>query len=215
MFPVFLNLAGKRVVVFGGGKVAERRIVKLIKSGATVKAVGEKFTSTLKKMSADVAELELVQVHLDRSNIREFLKNGDLVLVATDNKDLNNIIEKESKTLGKMVNRADRLADFSIPATLELGNATIAISTEGKSPAVSKMIKGRVKRAITKEDILQIELQEFAREKLKSCVAEQKERKRILRDIMNSPELLQLLKKGEIEKAKKEVKEMCDAYYQH
>lgn len=215
MFPVVLNLRGKHVVVFGGGTVAERRIAKLVKSGAKVKAVSEDFTKALKKMSSEKKELELVQTRLDRNNIREFLEDGDLVLVATNNKDLNNAIEKESKALGKWVNRADGLADFSIPATLELGSATIAISTMAKSPGVAKLIKGRVKRAITEDDILQIELQEFARERLKRYVPKQNERKRILREIMSSPELLHLLNKGEIEKAKREVREMCDAHHKH
>ncbi|MFQ5815935.1 MAG: bifunctional precorrin-2 dehydrogenase/sirohydrochlorin ferrochelatase [Candidatus Hydrothermarchaeaceae archaeon] len=215
MFPVVLNLRGKHVVVFGGGTVAERRIAKFVKSGAKVKAVSEDFTKALKKMSYEKKELELVQIRLDRNNIREFLEDGDLVLVATNNKDLNNAIEKESKALGKWVNRADGLADFSIPAILELGSATIAISTMGKSPGVAKLIKGRVKRAFTEDDILQIELQEFARERLKRYVPKQNERKRILREIMSSPELLYLLNKGEIEKAKREVREMCDAYRKH
>ncbi len=114
-----------------------------------------------------------------------------------------------------MVNRADKLADFSIPATLELGGATIAISTRGRSPAVAKLIKGRVRRAISEEDILQVEVQELARERLKRHVPDQKKRKSILKDILNSPELLQLLNKGEIEKAKEEVREMCDAYAEH
>ncbi len=215
MFPVVLNLMGKNVIVFGGGTVAERRIVKLINSGAKVKAVSKDFTNPLKKLSTEKDELELVQIQLDGNNIREFLKDVDLVLIATNNKDLNDIIEKETKALGKLVNRADKLADFSIPATLELGGATIAISTGGRSPAVAKLIKGRMKRAITEEDILQVEIQELARERLKRHVQGQNKRKRILKEIMNSPELLQLLNKGDIKTAKKEVKEMCDAYIEH
>ncbi len=214
MFPVVLNLTGKRVVVFGGGPVAERRIVKLIKSGARVRAASGDFTKALKKMGAE-NKLELVQIRLHKAGVKRFIEDADLVLAATNDKDLNDAIERESKALGKWINRADGLADFSIPATLEMGDATIAISTGAKSPAVAKQIKSRIKKTIAQEDILQIELQEFSRELLKRRVSEQKERKRILKEIMSSPELLQLLKKREIRRAKEEVVEMCDAYNKH
>lgn len=213
MFPVFLNLKGKNAVVFGGGIVAERRIVKLLKSGARVRVVSNVFTKSLKKMGGD-KRMEIVQTRIGDNNIKKFLDDADLVVAATNNNVLNDVIEKESRVLGKWVNRADELADFSIPATLELGDATVAISTGGKSPAVAKAMKKLIKRALA-EEILQIELQGFARERLKRRVPEQKERKRVLKEIMNSPELLLLLRKGEIERAKEKVMETCDAYHKH
>ncbi|MEE8168713.1 MAG: bifunctional precorrin-2 dehydrogenase/sirohydrochlorin ferrochelatase [Candidatus Hydrothermarchaeales archaeon] len=215
MFPVLLNLKGKSVVVFGGGKVAERRVAKLLKANAKIRVVSKEFTHSLKRLADRNRGLELITLTLDAANAREFIRGSDFVLIATNDKDLNNTIEKESKAGGKLVNRADGLADFSIPATLELGDAIISISTSGKSPAVTKAIKRRIKKAITKEDILQVELQEFARKRLKKSIKDQAKRKEVLREALNSPEILRLLKKGAVDRAKKELEETCDAYNKH
>ncbi len=53
MFHIVLNLREKKAVVFGGGTVAERRVVKLIISGAQVKVVSQEFTNSLKKLESE------------------------------------------------------------------------------------------------------------------------------------------------------------------
>lgn len=215
MFPVVLSLKGKSVVVFGGGKVAERRVAKLLRAGSRVKVVSRDFTQSLEKMRDSNLDLELVTLSLDVEMAREFIRSSDLVLIATSDRDLNDIIERESKAAGKLVNRADGLADFSIPATLEIGDVIVSISTKGKSPAVTKAIKARIKKAVTEEDVLQVELQEFARERLKKRIEDQGKRREILRELMNSPEVLRLLKKGKVERAREVVEAICDAYDKH
>ncbi len=201
MFPVILNLEKKSVVVFGGGKVAERRVAKLLDAGATVKVVSRDFTPTLRKLKG--ANLKLVTQELNEKNIGKFIKAADMVLAATSDKDLNDAVERECRKCGKLVNRADKTSDFIIPATIKLGDALVAISTKGKSPAVAKLIKQRIKKAVAGEELLLIELQEYLREKLKRGVKNQAERKKILREVMNRTEILECLRKGDLEKAKK------------
>lgn len=200
MFPVILNLEKKSVVVFGGGKVAERRVAKLLDAGATVKVVSRDFTPTLRKLKG--ANLKLVTQELNEKNIGKFIKAADMVLAATSDKDLNDAVERECRKCGKLVNRADKTSDFIIPATIKLGDALVAISTKGKSPAVAKLIKQRIKKAVAGEELL-IELQEYLREKLKRGIKNQAERKKILREVMNRTEILECLRKGDLEKAKK------------
>lgn len=201
MFPVILNLEKKSVVVFGGGRVAERRVAKLLDAGAKVKVVSKDFTPTLRKLKG--ANLKLVPQKLNKKNMDEFIKAANIVLAATSDKDLNDAIERECRKSGKLVNRADKPSDFIIPATLKLGDALVAISTKGKSPTVAKLIKHRIKKAVTSEELLLIELQEYLREKLKRRVKNQAERKKILREVMNRTEILEWLRKGDLEKAKK------------
>lgn len=201
MFPVILNLEKKSVVVFGGGKVAERRVAKLLDAGAKVKVVSKDFTPTLRKLKG--ANLKLVTQELNEKNTGKFIRAADMVLAATSDKDLNDAVERECRKYGKLVNRADKTSDFIIPATIKLGDALVAISTKGKSPAVAKLIKQRIKKAVASEELLLIELQEYLREKLKRRVKNQAERKKILREVMNRTEILECLRKGDLEKAKK------------
>jgi precorrin-2 dehydrogenase len=200
MLPVILNLKGKTVVVFGGGKVAERRILKFLDAGARVTAISKEFTGKIDKF--DNQNLKRIKKEVDLKNAAGYVDMADVVAIATNDENLNNGIEILSKTLGKPVNRADAVSDFIIPATLKIGDVMIAISTTGKSPAVAKILKNRIKKVVTPEDVLLIELEEFAREKLKGKIRNQEERKRILREIINRPDITICLKKGDIKRAK-------------
>ncbi len=213
MLPVVLNVAGKRAVIFGGGGVAERRAAKLLDAGCRVKVVSRDFTQQLLGLSKRNANLELVERRLEAKDVHGFIEGSDFVLIATDDSDLNDAIERESRAMGKLVNRADGLADFSFPATMDLGSAIVSISTMGRSPAVAKAIKGSIKKAISREELLQVELQAHAREILKGKVKDQKMRRDILKGAMGDRELLFLLRKGKIDRAKKRLEEICDAHH--
>ncbi|MFQ6136482.1 MAG: bifunctional precorrin-2 dehydrogenase/sirohydrochlorin ferrochelatase [Candidatus Hydrothermarchaeales archaeon] len=208
MLPVMLNVKDKDVVIFGGGEVAERRVSKLLNADANVKVVSREFTDTLMKIRSD--RLRLVEVEVEEGSISDHLKGADFVLIATDDSDLNDKIEEGCRNLGILVNRADKVSDFVIPATLDLEGISISISTEGKSPAISKMIKRRIKKLITKEDILLIELEEFLKARLKQKIKDQKRRKEILREITNRPEIVKSLKENDIGKAKELVEDYLE-----
>ena len=51
-YPVLLDLKGKRCVVIGGGKVAERKVTSLVKANAKVTVVSPDLTKSLRQMAA-------------------------------------------------------------------------------------------------------------------------------------------------------------------
>jgi precorrin-2 dehydrogenase/sirohydrochlorin ferrochelatase len=200
MFPVMLNLRDRRVVVFGGGKVAERRVAKLLSAGARVKVVSKSFTRTIKKLEG--RNLTLIEAELSEASIAQHLRDALLVFAATDDAELNETIANLARREGKLVNRADGVADFVVPASFEVGDVIIAVSTQGRSPAVAKIIKRRIKKAVTQEDILLVELQEFLREALKRRIPSQAERSRMLKAIAQDERILEMLRRGDLEGAK-------------
>ncbi len=200
MLPVMLNLKGKKAIVFGGGEVSERRTMKLLSSGAKVTVVSMDFTDKLEGITSE--NLELIHSKIKNENVKDYLKDADLVLVATSDGELNDRIEEESHKRGLLVNRSDKVSDFIMPAVLDTGEISIAVSTRGKSPAVAKAIKGRIKKLITKEDILLVELEEFLKEDLKEKIDDQRKRKEILREIITKPEIIECLKDDDLNKAK-------------
>ncbi len=211
MFPVLLKSNGWKVAVFGGGKVAERRVVKLLKAGMQVDVFSREFTQGLIKNRSP--NLRLYTRDLKEGRVE--LSAYDLVLIATDDARLNDEIEAQAKAQGKLVNRADKVADFIIPATIEMDDVTISISTAGKSPAMAKEIKKRLKKALTNEDLLFLELQEYARAMLKEKVKNQDRRRAFLREIMRDFEVINLVGKGEMEKAREAVRRAVHAYCEH
>ena len=211
MFPVLLDIKGKKAVVFGGGKTANRRVMKLLKAGARVTVVSRDFTPGLEKL--EDANLKLIKQEIKEGS--GFIENSDIVLIATDDSKLNDRLEKEARTLKKMVNRADRTSDFIIPATLETGDVTVSISTGGKSPAVAKSIKKRIKKVLSEDDLHLIEIEEFAREKLKKTVKSQPEREKFLRELINNSDIIEKIRSGDTKGAKETVEMMINAYAKH
>jgi precorrin-2 dehydrogenase/sirohydrochlorin ferrochelatase len=211
MFPVVLRSTGWKAVVFGGGKVAERRVIKLLKAGMRVEVFSREFTRGLVK-NRDPS-LKLFTTDLKKGVVE--LGGYDLVFIATNDASLNDEIEAHAKAEGKLVNRADKAADFIVPATIEMNDVTISISTAGKSPAMAKEIKKRLKKALTREDLLSVELQEYARAMLKEKVKNQNRRRAFLRDIMRDLEVTHLIGKGDVEKAKEAVRRAVHAYGEH
>lgn len=211
MFPVLLDLKGKRAVVFGGGKTANRRVMKLLKAGAKVTVVSRDFTPGIERRKDK--NLKLVKREIKGG--RKFIEKSDIVLIATDDSALNDQLEKEARTLKKMVNRADKTSDFIIPATLETGDVTVSISTGGKSPAVAKNIKKRIKKVLSKDDLYLIEIEEFAREKLKKTVKNQSKREKFLRELINRSDIIEKIRRGDLEGAKRIVESMINAYDKH
>ena len=89
------------------------------------------------------------------------------------------------------------------------GSIQIAISTSGKSPIMTKIIRGKIedsiKNTIWKSDIDNIKIQEFARKYARKHIENPQERKQFLYKLINNPELQDLLSKGNIDKVKERI----------
>jgi precorrin-2 dehydrogenase/sirohydrochlorin ferrochelatase len=211
MFPVVLNLKNKKAVVFGGGGVAERRVNKLLRAGAYVDVVSMDFTPGLKKIRDP--RLRLINGDL-RESVPD-IASYDLVFIATSDGELNERLETLARKQSKLVNRADSVADFIIPATIEEDGILISISTHGRSPEMARHIKKLVKKALRKEDILFVKLQEYARSVAKEKIKNQEDRRGFLRSIMRNYEMTEMLKKGDLQGARELVRRRIDAYSEH
>ncbi len=147
-YPAFLNLNGKKCVVFGGGQVALHKVKMFLDFGAEVEVVSPELCP------------ELVQL-VSRRTIKAVTRGyqpGDLrdvfiAIAATDDRNTNVEIAREGRGKGVLVNVVDvpELCDFIVPAYLRRGDLTIAISTTGKSPALARKIRSRLEREFDEE----------------------------------------------------------------
>ncbi len=134
-YPAFLNLEGKKCIVVGGGKVAERKVASLLKSRARVLVISPDLTATLMRYKA---------AKTIRHSAREYragdLKGAFLVIAATSDDLVNRDI---SRNAGGLVNVVDvpELANFILPAVVNHGPLTIAVSTGGASPAMAASVR--------------------------------------------------------------------------
>lgn len=147
-FPVGLVLAGRPVVMVGGGEVAERRVGKLIECGARVTVVAPEVTERLRELAvAGAIRWE------PRPAIPDDVRHADLVFLATNRDDVNRDLAAEARRAGALVNRADRSGegDFLVPMTTSVAGLTVAVHGGGASPAFSRWVARRVEQALGPE----------------------------------------------------------------
>lgn len=190
--PLILKTDKLKVFILGSGEVGERRASRFIDSGAEVIISGGTVSEDLKNRGAIVKPVE---------KIEKSVQWADLVVLASGDKYMN---EKVANLAGeKLLNRADYPLEGNIivPTTFSVGDAQVSIFTGGKSPLMASMLRKKIQAAITREDILQIELQDYAREKLKSIVDNQRSRREYLYKFANNPEIIKCLKEDRLDDA--------------
>ncbi len=137
-YPVFLNLAGKRCVIIGGGAIAEGKISKLKETGAQVTIISPDATPAIQKM----AKKGVVEWTARKYRPGD-LEGAFLGIAATDVRPVNQQIFQEAAELGVVLNVVDdaELCAFIAPSVVERGPVTVAISTGGASPALARKLR--------------------------------------------------------------------------
>lgn len=140
LYPVFLKLRNLRVLIVGGGNVAEEKLHFLLKSSpdAHVTMVATFF----REGTLSLAESGDVKSH-KRSFDPSDLDGHHIVIAATDDEHLNKEIYELCRSRGTLVNVADNppLCDFYMGGIVTKGNVKIAISTNGQSPTTAKRLR--------------------------------------------------------------------------
>ena len=138
-YPLFLvNLDQRRCVVVGGGRVAARKVSSLRRADADVVVIAPKLGARLQQ------QVEAGDVHwLDRSYRSGDLEDAFLVIAATDDPDINERVWREAEERGLLVNVVDDPAhcNFIAPSVVRRGPLTVAISTSGCCPALSRHVR--------------------------------------------------------------------------
>lgn len=168
MFPVFLRLVGRRVLVVGGGEVALRKIRRLVRCGARVEVVAPKIHPELARMiSAGTVH------HRARRFAAAQMDDCVYVVAASSDRRLNAAVADAAGACRLFVNVVDDGAGSSatMPAIVERGSVTVAISSDGCAPVLSRRLRERL------EDELPAGLAHLARfmgetrERVRRCVA--------------------------------------------
>ncbi len=137
-YPISLDIQNRNCLVVGGGSVGTRKVMMLLECGAMVSVVSIEATEKLQELSVNG------QIRLERRPFKTSdLHAKFLVMGATDNSEINRHIYAEARRLGVLCNIADQpeACDFILPAIVNRGDLTIAISTSGKSPAFAKKLR--------------------------------------------------------------------------
>ena len=182
-----LNLSGRKIVIFGGGSVGERK-AELFSGCADTLVVSLEFSQRLHELEAS-GQVRLVRLDLLAaldSELRKLISGAFIVIPATSNSELNRKITTIARESDILINQVDALGSVVIPSVIKKGDLVIGISTLGHSPAVSKYTRKQIECLITPEYSDMIRLQDELRNYLKKHVAEQRKRQAILWEVLKS-----------------------------
>lgn len=208
---VDLKIENKNIVIVGGGSESYRKALSFVEAKTKILVVSEEFSENIKNLyKSGKIQLQKKKVRDAEELMKSFEQKPDLIVAVTNNHELNNQIISAAKTKGFMVHAPDNpaISDFTLPAVAKIGEVKIAISTSGKSPAMTRALRQKIERTITPEDLLQIKLQSYVRQTLKKTINDQKIRKEILYNIIDNTTVKKLLKEGKISEAEQEAEKI-------
>jgi siroheme synthase-like protein len=141
LYPVFLKLQELKLLLVGGGNVGLEKLNSLLSNSpeTAITVVAPLVKQEVKELIAQHPS----SVIIERKFEEEDLEGKDLVICATDDKELHATIKCLANRKGILVNVADTpdLCDFYLGSIVQKGQLKIAISTNGKSPTAAKRIK--------------------------------------------------------------------------
>ena len=206
-YPVYLNIRNKRVVVIGGGEVAERKVESLLGTGASITLISPEITPQLDLLAKE----NRIEVH------RRAYAPGDchgaaLVFSATDDAGVSAAVFEEATKAGALVNTADQpaLCDFIMPAVVRRGDIAIAISTGGTSPGLAAQLRREIAKIIGPEYAKLGELLSQARLEIRRRIPDARQRKAMHYRILTS-DIIERLKRNDSAGAERRLKEIMES----
>jgi precorrin-2 dehydrogenase / sirohydrochlorin ferrochelatase len=167
LFPVFLKLESLQTLIVGGGHVGLEKLEALLKNSpaAHVTVVARTIQDPIKELARKHPRVKLFERNFKLWDLWE----KDLVILATDNRQLHETIRNFARSRRLLINVADTpdLCDFYLGSVVTKGNLKIGVSTNGKSPTISKRIREYLEEALPDDTNELLENMQKIREKIK------------------------------------------------
>lgn len=143
--PLFADLERRECLVVGGGGVAERRVQLLLEAGAAVTVCAPQISAVLREWAAE-GRIRLFERPFDDLDVTPFW----LLVAATDERDVNAAVAAAATAAKRFCNVVDdaALSSFIMPAIIDRGPVTVAVSSGGRSPVLARWVKGLIELAL-------------------------------------------------------------------
>ncbi|WP_343821392.1 uroporphyrinogen-III C-methyltransferase [Dyella marensis] len=200
LYPLFADLAGRRVLVVGGGAVAERKAAALLEAGAAVTVGALAATENLQAWAA----AGRIELRLDGFE-QAWLDGCWLVIAATGEPLLNRRIATLAEKRRLFVNVVDdaELCSFHVPAVIDRDPVTIAISSGGTAPVLARLLREGLESLLDPALGPLAALAARLRGKIRARLPDLGARRRFYEQLFAGP-VLQLLRRAQPEQAEAE-----------
>ncbi len=188
MLPLYIDAAGKRIVVFGGGTVAERKIRQILdttSNAAVIEVYSHDFTPAIEKLA------EEGRVKCRRCDLWQEpdlgLEGAFLAIICTNDEALNDRILREARRFNVLTNYGHE-GDVFMGSVIHKHGFLISISTDGKGPAMARYLREKITPLIGEREEKMLKLQSKLREDLRAIIKEEARRQEILYRILHDPD---------------------------
>jgi len=216
---VDLNTKGRNILVLGAGMEGTKRIKSLANHNCNIIIVSDIVSESLYEIEGKNTPIIIIRKKIEDPSIIDEFSDISMVFASTNDSSLNNKIITRAKKKGILSYSIDNASasDFFFTSIINIDEIIqIAISTSGKSPLMSKVIRNKIENAIKniigKQDTDNIKIQEFAREHVRNYIENQQERRKFLYSLVDDQEILKLLEKNNMDKVKERIINTLDKW---
>jgi siroheme synthase-like protein len=166
LFPIFVKLQGRLVVVVGGGEIAAGKMDGLLRAGARVRVIAPEVHPSFAEPIRN-RKFEWIPRKFEAGDISE----ATLVIAATSAPGVNASVFREAEARGILCNAVDDIENchFYYGSIVQRGDLQIAISTNGKSPALAQRLRLELEQQFGPEYEVWLEWLGAARELLRAA----------------------------------------------
>jgi len=180
LFPMFVKLDGRHVVVVGGGEIATSKMDGLLQAGANIVVVSPALNAQLTALARE-NRIVWREKEFSPGDLQEAL----LVIAATSVPSVNDAVYRAANARGILCNAVDDIENchFYYGAVVQRGDLQIAISTNGKSPALAQRLRKELEVQFGTEYENWLEWLGAARDALRASGASQVSNKEVLHSL--------------------------------
>lgn len=191
-FPAFVNLHRFPALVVGGGIPAFYKIDLLVRFDACVTVVSRSVVPQIREL-ADQKRIDLRLKEYEEGD----LEGMKLVIAGTRSRAVDERVAADANRRGLLLNVIDEpdLCDFIVPSIVQRGSLILAISTEGKSPTLSRTLRLQLEQQFGSEYETYLEYLAELREVYRHRISEEKVRAAGFRAVLAS-DVFRLIDEG-------------------
>ena len=186
-FPFYMDIAGKRGVILGGGRVAAGKIAALLPFAPQLVCIAPVICDEIERL-AETGTEEPGSLRLISRRAKEAdLEGAFFVIAATDSPETNAWAAKLCREKGILINAVDdrKNCSFYFPALVKRGSVVVGISTGGCSPAAASWLRRKAERMVPEEMGAAVERLGELRDRVKKSVPQAEERAELLKRLFS------------------------------
>ena len=211
-FPFFMDIAGKRGVILGGGRIAAGKIAALLPFAPQLVCIAPVICGEIERMAASLPEGQGGLWLIYRGARKADLDGAFFVVAATDSPETNAWAAELCREKGILINAVDdrKNCSFFFPALVKRGPVVVGISTGGCSPTAASWLRRKAERMVPEKMGDTVESLGELRDRVKRSVPQADVRAELLKRLFAFCEERDFrLEDGELEKALEALLQEC------